>query len=217
MTMTLRSMGLHILPISVLLAGAVGCQHPQQCPPAVSSTPPSLTSSPLPPPSAPPPMSHAHPPPGDRQHVWRLDFVLTPKDAKDATLTPTTFTVNLPEHSSGEMMVGKNVPLQTNAPFPPTSGGNAPPFHAGGVARQDVGLKVKAHIQPFPGGADDFLLDVDLELSAVEGGSGAPVATIRKITSHGSAVAVAGKSTLIVSLDEDKRHYELTVTPTKLR
>ncbi len=146
--------------------------------------------------------------------MWRLDFVLTPKDAKDATLTPTTFTVNLPEHNTGEVMVGKNIPLQTSAP-PPPPGANAPPPHAGGIARQDVGLKVKAHIQPFANGGDDFLIELDMELSAVE--TGTPLATIRKITAHGAGVAVPGKSTLLVSLDDDKRHYELTVTPTKLR
>lgn len=143
--------------------------------------------------------------------MWRLDFVLTPKDPKDATLTPTSFTVNIPDHSSGEVIVGKNVPLQTSG-LPATAG-------AGNVLRstprQDVGLKVKAHLQPFPNGGDDLLMDVELELSTVE--TGTPASTIRKVTARGAGVAVAGKSTPLVSLDEDKRHYELTVTPTKLR
>lgn len=149
----------------------------------------------------------------DRSHVWRFDFVLTPKDPKDATLAPTTFTVNIPDHQSGEIMVGKNVPLQVSSPPPPPGPGATSGPHF--APRQDVGLKVKAHIQPFPNGGDDFLMDVDLELSAVE--TGTPVATIRKLTARGAAVATAGKSSLIVSLDEDKRHYDLTVTPTKLR
>lgn len=152
----------------------------------------------------------------DRSHVWRLDFVLTPKDPKDASLAPTSFTVNIQDHSSGEIMVGKNVPLQAGPPVPAAAAGSgpaAPMLHMS--PRQDVGLKVKAHLQPFQNGGDDLLLDVELELSAVEGGN--PVATIRKITARGAAVVAGGKSALIVSLDEDKRHYELTVTPTKLR
>lgn len=198
---------LFIVPIA--FAALAGCSHPQQCPAAVSATPPTLTSGPVPVPSPPPPP----PPHMDRTaHVWRLDFVLTPKDPKDATLAPTTFTVNILDHQSGEVMVGKNVPLQVTAPPPPIPGATSGPHLS---PRQDVGLKVKAHIQPFANGGDDFLMDVDLELSAVEAST--PVATIRKVTARGAAVAVAGKSTLIVSLDDDKRHYELTVTPTKLR
>jgi hypothetical protein len=197
--------------IAVLLAAAAGCSHPQQCPAAVSATPPSLTSAPVPshmPP--PPPPSHAA---VERGHVWRLDFVLTPKDPKDATLAPTTFTLNIPDYQSGEILVGKNVPLLVSGPPVPVTGGGAAVPHLA-TPRQDVGLKVKAHIQPFPNAGDDFLMDVDLELSAVDG---APVASIRKVTARGAAVAMAGKSSMIVSLDDDKRHYELTVTPTKLR
>jgi hypothetical protein len=198
--------------IAVLLAAAAGCSHPQQCPAAVSATPPSLTSAPVPsnmPP--PPPPSHGV---AERGHVWRLDFVLTPKDAKDATLAPTTFTINIPDHQSGEIMVGKNVPLQVSGPPVPATGGSAAAPHLM-TPRQDVGLKVKAHIQPFANGGDDFLMDVDLELSAVD--SGTPVSSIRKLTARGAAVAMGGKSSMIVSLDDDKWHYELTVTPTKLR
>jgi hypothetical protein len=201
----------HLSLIAVLLAAAAGCSHPQQCPAAVSATPPSLTSAPVPSHMPPPPPSHVA---VDRGHVWRLDFVLTPKDPKDATLTPTTFTINIPDRQTGEIMVGKNVPLQVGGPPAPVTGGGAAIPHLM-TPRQDVGLKVKAHIEPFPNGGDDFLMDVDLELSGIE--SGTPAASIRKVTARGAAVAMGGKSSMIVSLDDDKRHYELTVTPTKLR
>jgi hypothetical protein len=186
---------LRLLAAASLAACAAGCQHPRCAPPPVSSAPPTLTSSPVPPSEHP-----AHAAPRD-EPVWRFDFVLTPKDPKDATLAPTAFTFNVVERRGGEVMIGHNVPLQTATPPPP-----GPP-----APRQDVGLKVKTHVEPLA--ADRLLLDVELELSAVEGGN---PASIRKVSAHGSAVAAPGKSALVVSLDDDKRHYELTVTPTKL-
>lgn len=203
-------MKIGLLPLSLLLVTAVGCQRPQQCPPPTASySPPMLTSSPV------PPGEHPSPPnvsPRDLEHVYRLDFVLTPKDPKDPTLTPTTFTVNIPSQQSGEVMVGRNVPLQVTPP--PAPPGGAAPALPHGTPRQDVGLKVKAHVKSYPG-SDDLLLDVDLELSAVETGSAA--SAIRKVVARGATVATPGKPALIVSLDDDRKHYELTVTSTKIR
>jgi hypothetical protein len=198
----------HLVPLLFLL----GCQHPQEAPPPIASAPPTLTSSPVPPPETP----HPPPPPphhDEANHVYRLDFVLTPKDPKDASLSPTSFTLNVVENQGGDVMVGRNVPLQV-ANTPPAPGSKEPPQqHLS--PRQDVGIKVSAHLRPLEK-TDDVLADVQLELSAVEGTTNG-VSTLRKITSHGSVVATMGKSALVTSVDDDKRHYELTITPTKIR
>jgi hypothetical protein len=202
-----------LLLSTALLMIASGCQRPQEAPPAIASAPPTLTSAPVP--LSQPPPGHPPPPPRDEiQRIYRLDFVLTPKDPKDASLGPTSFTLNLVENQGGEVMIGRNVPLQGPTTVPPTPGSKDPP--AQHIApRQDVGVKVSAHMRSLPG-SDDVLLDVQLELSAVEGTTNG-VATIRKITSRGSVVASMGKSALVTSVDDDKRHYELTITPTKIR
>lgn len=186
-------------------------------PPAASmAPPPTVTSAPLPsqpppppPPSAPPPPHHGGPGPRADEHVYKFDFVLTPKDPKDASLTPTMFSVSIGEHQTGEVMVGKNVPLVVGPP-PPATDKNAP-VHPLGVPRQDVGLKVRAHPESIEQ-TSDILIDVDLELSSMEGSG-----SIRKITSHGVVVATPGKSAQVMSLDDDKRHYDLAVTTTKVR
>ena len=59
---------------------------------------------------------------------------------------------------------------------------------------------------------DDLLLVVDTELSAFEAPS-----SIRKVVAKGDALASAGKSTVVTSLESDNKKYQLTVTPTKLR
>ncbi|MBX3226437.1 MAG: hypothetical protein KIT84_32750 [Labilithrix sp.] len=175
---------------------SLGCQQASPPPPrAVASTPPTLTSAPVPPPSPAGPRWH-----GDETlHVHRYDFVLTPKDPKDAIVGPTSFSVNITSNHTGEVTVGRNVPL-----VPPSGPAPATP------PRQDVGLKVKAHPQGLAG-TEDVLVDVELEMSTMEGSA------IRKLTTHGTALAPLGKATLVVSVDDDKRRYELTVTPTKLR
>jgi len=176
--------GLSLLALPALLS--IGCQRPQAAPAAAAA--PMLTSAPIAKPAI-------------REQVWRFDFVFTPKDPKDPTLAPTAFSVNIPDHDGAEVTIGRNVPLST------VPGATSSP-------RQDVGLKVKAHIQPFQTGTD-LLMDVELELSTAE--TGTPVSTIRKMTTRGTAVVANAKSVQIVSLDDDKHHYELTVTPTKLR
>jgi len=132
--------------------------------------------------------------------VYRFDFVLTVKDGSGAA-TPSTFTLVLEDGHPGEVHVGKNVPL-TLAPPSGTGPALASP-------RQDVGLKVKAIFRPL---GDDVLLDVNLEMSQHD-----PPSTIRKVTATGNALASPGKPALVTVLDDDKKHWELNVTATKMR
>ena len=112
--------------------------------------------------------------------------------------------MSLQELEKGEMHIGKNVPLHVTSPS--ATGGVA--TGAVGTPRQDVGTKLQAAYRMV---GDDLLLDVTFEMSASD-----PPA-IRKVTARGNALATPGKSALVASLDEDKKHYQLTVTPTKLR
>lgn len=229
-------MKLSLIASSLIVSLAtVGCQQQQPAPHSAASATPTLTSSPVAPPEHPGPPSHApghpgsmgpgpghHPPPSpggprwhggeENIHVYKFDFVLTPKDPKDATLTPTSFTINIPENNSGEVTIGRNVALQPGVTAPVAGGGPAV-SHAS--PRQDVGLKVKAHPRGLPN-TEDMVLDVTLEMSSVEGQTNG-AASIRKLTTQGSAVVALGKSALIMSVDDAQKHYELTVTATKLR
>lgn len=141
--------------------------------------------------AAPPPVV-AHAPP--ERGVYRLDFVLAARDAAGAT-RDTAFTLDLEEGNKGEVVVGRNIPLST---------GTNP-----SAARRDVGLRVQARC--FARG-DDLVLDVDTEVSSSE-----PPSDIRKIVARGNALARPGRSTLVASVDDDGKHYQLNVTPTKLR
>lgn len=215
--------------LAVASLATVGCQQPQAAPSrSAASAAPTLTSSPVAPPEPAthhggPSQPHPHGPPstpnGPRWHggeeatrIYKFDFVLTPKDPKDANLTPTSFTLNIAENQTGTVTIGKNVPLQA-ATATPGAGALGGTMHAS--PRQDVGLKVNAHPRDLTG-TEDLMLDVDLEMSSLDGTSFGAVG-IRKLTSHGTAVVPLGKSALIMSVDDDKKHYELTVTTTKLK
>lgn len=180
--------------VAVTAVSSMGCLAQQSPPPIASAT---STSAPLPAP--PPPLARAKP--DEPRHVYRFDLVLTPRDATNPT-APSTFAITVEEGRSGEVMVGKNVALA--APVSPSA---PAPAHA--APRQDVGIKLVLFYRT---SGDDLLLDVRTEMSAHE-----PPSTIRKVTTTGNALASAGKSTLIVALDEDKKHFDLSVTPTKLR
>jgi hypothetical protein len=131
------------------------------------------------------------------RHVYRFDFVLTASDGSSAP-TRTAFTLNLPEHEKGDVHVGMNAQLSPS-----------PPGTYGGVARADVGTRVMAQFHP---SGDDLLLDVTVEMS-----SPAPPSNILKASVRGNALVSPGKSSLVTMLEDAHRHYELTVTPTKLR
>ncbi len=200
---------------------ACGNNQPEAPPPRYAAPPVAITSAPPPAPAPPPPppgpgpfppgggeargegmRGMHHPPPGpgpmhemrEQGHVYKLDFLLTSKEGATAQ-PPASFTLVLLEGNHGEVHVGKNVPLQTTGPGP--------------SPRQDVGLKVKAQYRSV---GDDVLLEITTEMSAQEGGG-----AIRKVSAQGNALASPGKPSLVVALDDDKKHYELTVTPTKLR
>ena len=166
----------------------------------------SLTAIACAPQAAPPPVSSnvvatsapVPPPPAPRQQpssrAYRLDFVLSTTDGAAAPTTM-SFTMNLVEHDAGELTIGKNVALTPGTATP--------------SPRQDVGLHVKAALKNV---GDDLYLETQLELSAFE-----PPTTIRKVVEHGDVLAIDGKQALVTSIEDDKKHYQLTVTPTKLR
>jgi hypothetical protein len=136
--------------------------------------------------------------------VYRLDFVLTAGDASAPATT--TFTLNLPERDKGEMLVGRNVPLTT----PIGAAGSGAPASVGApiFPRQDVGIKVGVVCRTL---GEDVLLEVTTDVSASEPPS------VRKALLVGSALAPLGKSTLVATLDDDRRKVQLFVTATRLR
>ncbi len=178
-----------------LSAFAFGCAPQQQvAPPVVSAHPPTSNAASTPPQNV-----------GGDRHVYRLDFVLTSNDGTSPA-TSTAFTLNLQEFDKGEMMVGKNVPLnQASTGSSGTSGSGT----SQATPRQDVGLKVSAQ---WRASGDDLLLDVSTEMSAFEAPS-----SIRKVVAKGGALASAGKSSVVTTMESDNKKYQLTVTPTKLR
>lgn len=103
-------------------------------------------------------------------------------------------------------MAGKNVPLTAAPPPPPTAGA---PVLASVGPRQDVGLKVVAQ---FKSVGQDLLLNIDTEMSALD-----PPTGIRKLTTRGNALATPGKSAVVATLQDAHVHYQLTVTPTRLK
>ena len=121
--------------------------------------------------------------------MYRLDFTLTGDAA-----TTSSFTLNLEEKDQGEIMVGKNVPLSTATTGP----------------RQDIGLKIRAF---FEMRAEDVLVHVTTELSTFEG----PSSIIRKSTATDEVLASPGKSALVTSIDDDRKHLQLVVVATRLR
>jgi hypothetical protein len=171
----------------VVLSSLVDGCAPQQACPPVASV--ATSSSPA--------------KPTDR-HVYRFDFVLSSADGTSPA-SSTSFTLNLQEYDKGEVVVGKNVAL---SPSPSPPGGPGQGF---GSARQDVGVKVAASFRMAPTG-DDVILDVVTEMSTFE-----PPTTVRKMVMKGNAIASAGKSALVTTLDDDHKKLELRVTPTKLR
>lgn len=146
--------------------------------------------------SAPPPSSSAVSAKNneDQRPVYRLEFALRAKDTA-ATAPSTTFVIQVADRDTGEMMVGKNIPLPSLQP-----GGPSP--------RQDVGLKVKAHVRERS--PNDLLVDVSTELSASESTS------VRKVVSHGSVRARPGAQALVSRVADDTQTYELLVTASRV-
>ena len=183
--------------MALAASAAVACAPPSvslKCPESAAIAPPP------PPPAAPAHATATHDHDRDQRHFYRLDFVLTAMDG--AAPQTTSFSLTLGEHDRGDVHFGKNVLLTAAQPT-----GTNPPMPG---PRQDVGVKVVATIGAVQG--DDVTLDVSTEVSALE-----PPTTIRKISAMGEALATPGKSTVVAMLEEDKKRYQLSVTPTKLR
>ena len=155
---------------------------------------------------APPPSTSSGPAFYAERHVYRFDFVVTATDGTNPP-TSTSFTLNLQDGDKGEMVVGKNVALSSAPPPPP--GGTAAPGGVPHGPRQDVGLKVASGFRAL---GDDVMLDVVIEMSSFD-----PPSTVRKVVAKGNALATSGKPSLVTTLEDDHKRYQLTVTPTKLR
>jgi hypothetical protein len=175
------------------LACAPAAAAPPVAPAATPPSPPTPSASPpapAPAPEAPPPKRHAH-----DGHVDRLEFVLTSDDA--AVAGPVmAFDLTLVEDEEGEVKIGKNVALGAASPTAPSP-------------RQDVGLRLKAMPHGVGG---DLLVVFTMELSALENPS-----SVRKIIATGVAVGQFGKAVAVTTIQDDKKHYKLTMTPTRLR
>jgi hypothetical protein len=133
-------------------------------------------------------------PPNIARHMYRLDFSIAGASTGQSAPPGGTFTMNLEEGRTGEIVSGANIPVG------PT-----------GQSRMDVGLKIKA---TYAMAGDDLLLESATEMSSADDPSG-----IHKLTATGQALVAAGKPALIASVDDPqgKKRYQLTVAATKLR
>lgn len=132
----------------------------------------------------------------DQHHVYRLDFIIAENDAGKAA-TSTTYTLNLEERHTGEIKMGTNVVLAGSA--------------SGGKMRLDTGLMLRAS---FVLVGEDLLVDDDVEITAAKDAQ-----TFRKMSAKGNALIAAGKPALVASVEDPigHKHYQVTVTATKLR
>ena len=128
---------------------------------------------------------------GPDRPVYRLDFELDTTEA-GKPVTKTLFSLTLPEERTGEAIIGDNIAVATGS----------------AAERRNVGLQVKSS---FTLRGADLLLDVDTELTERAGSS-----TIHKLATKGTALTAPGKPAVVMSIDHDKVHTELTVTPTRL-
>jgi hypothetical protein len=156
----------------------------------------------------------------ENRAMYRLDFTFASTEAGKPTTT-TAYTLNLEEHSKGEINLGRNVPLQVN---PAASGSAAPGASAAGSAparfgtpRQDVGFLLRCS---FTSSGEDLLLDSLVEMSGVDPTPDARgVHSIQKLNLKGNALVTPGKTAVVSSSEDPATHqrYQLSVTATKLR
>ncbi len=134
-------------------------------------------------------------------HVYRLDFTVTSGEG-GAPGVKEQFTLNLADHQHGDVVVGRNVSLQTGG------------LNGGGGPRTDVGLRLGVDCNA---SGDEVLLQVRLEVSDTEAAPvGAPV-PIHKATASGDVLIKLGQPALAVRLDDGHKQYEVNVTATRLR
>lgn len=144
------------------------------------------------------PASHA----GARRHVlYHLAFVFTTTDAAAKTTTQ-AFEQVVEEDDTAFIHAGKNVPLV----LPSITGATVNP-----VPRQDVGLKVKSHLEEREG---KLVVGVEFEQSATDPDTN-PVA-VRKMSTYGKALLTAGEPAEIFRIDEAGKRYALTVVAKRL-
>jgi hypothetical protein len=126
----------------------------------------------------------------EERHVYRLDFAIVESDA-----VKTTYTLNLGEHSVGEIKMGSNVALAGK----------------GGTMRTDIGLTLRASYTLV---GEDLLVDDDVEITSVKDAQ-----TFRKMSVKGNALIQPSKPALVASLEDPVSHKQIqvTVTATKLR
>lgn len=158
---------------------AAGCQTAMAAPPPVTPPAPSTSHA---------SMNEHHG--RDVGPVYRLDFTVV----SDSDSVPAhKLSMNLEEHSNGEVRSGMNVPL------------------APSNARQDVGFLLKASYMMT---GDDLMLVTDTELSAADDAS-----RIRKLVTRSEALVAPGKPTMVALVEDakTKTKFELDVTATKLR
>ena len=128
---------------------------------------------------------------GPDRAVYRLDFELDTTEA-GKPVSKTLFSLTLPEERTGEAIIGDNIALPV-----------------GGTAiRQNIGVHVRTS---FATQGSAILLDVETELTERAGAS-----TLHRLETKGAALATPGKSVVIMAVDRDKVHTELSVTPTRL-
>ena len=132
----------------------------------------------------------------DQHHVYRLDFVVAENDAGKAA-TSTACSLNLEEKHTGEIKLGTNVALSTPS--------------RGTTLRADIGLLLRAS---FTSVGEDLLVDDEVEITAAKDAQ-----TFRKMSAKGNALVAEGKPALVASVEDpiSHRHYQVTVTATKLR
>jgi hypothetical protein len=160
---------------------------------ASTPTPPPPAAVPVTPPTLAREAASGRPP--HRERMFRLDFVVTSADGGAST-----FSLGVAERRRAEIMVGKNVPLSA---APPSGSAPLPP-----APRQDVGLKISAEVAP---DGDDVVVHVNVESSSFD-----PPSSIRKLVASADILAVPGKATPAIKLDDDHKHFEITVLTTPL-
>lgn len=128
---------------------------------------------------------------GPDKAVYRLDFELDTTEG-GKPVSKTLFSLTLPEERTGEAIIGDNIAVSTGS----------------AAERRNVGLQVQSSFE-LRGAA--LLLDVNTELTERAGAS-----TIHRIATKNTALATPGKSAVVMSVDHDKTHTELTVTATRL-
>ena len=146
-------------------------------------------------PSAPTASPPTTSPPATPATVYRLDFELTTTEPGKPPST-TQFALNVIEHRPAELAIGDNAPLR----------GSSTP--TGSPMFQRVGTRVNAS---YEARGADLLLDIETELSAFAGPG-----VVHSVRTKDVALAAIGQKTVVASIDHDRVHTQLVVTPNRL-